>query len=257
MMTPSYGMAEATVYVSTAATGGAPVVVDFDPEKLAAGTAERCASEAGSPLISYGVPESPTVRIVDPDTCREMSRGHGRRDLGARRERGDRLLEQARGDGAHVRRHAGRPVPWHSRGSVAANGGPRFHLRGRAVHRGPHEGPVDRVRAQPLPRGHRGHGPGDHGWPGRGDIGAGGRTRRSWSPSSRSRSAATPTRRRCTSSASSRTTSPPPSRSAHGLNVADLVLVPPGSIPTTTSGKIRRAACVDQYRHQQFARLDA
>ena len=35
---------------------------------------------------------------------------------------------------------------------------------------------------------------------------------------------------------------------AHGLNVGDLVLVPAGSIPTTTSGKIRRAACVEQYR---------
>lgn len=43
---------------------------------------------------------------------------------------------------------------------------------------------------------------------------------------------------------------------SHGLNVADLVLVPPGSIPTTTSGKIRRAACVEQYRLQQFTRLD-
>ena len=38
--------------------------------------------------------------------------------------------------------------------------------------------------------------------------------------------------------------------SSHGLNVADLVLVPPGSIPTTTSGKIRRAACVEQYRRR-------
>jgi len=28
---------------------------------------------------------------------------------------------------------------------------------------------------------------------------------------------------------------------AHGLSVADLVLVPPGSIPITTSGKVRRA----------------
>ncbi len=44
---------------------------------------------------------------------------------------------------------------------------------------------------------------------------------------------------------------------SHGLSVADLVLVPPGSIPTTTSGKIRRAACVEQYRRQQFTRLDA
>ena len=43
----------------------------------------------------------------------------------------------------------------------------------------------------------------------------------------------------------------------HGLNVADLVLVAPGSIPTTTSGKIRRAACAQQYRQHEFERLDA
>ncbi|OOK82001.1 long-chain-fatty-acid--AMP ligase FadD28 domain protein [Mycobacterium kansasii] len=43
---------------------------------------------------------------------------------------------------------------------------------------------------------------------------------------------------------------------SHGLSVADLVLVAPGSIPITTSGKVRRAACVEQYRHDQFARLD-
>ena len=44
---------------------------------------------------------------------------------------------------------------------------------------------------------------------------------------------------------------------AHGLQVADIVLVAPGSIPTTTSGKIRRAACVEQHRQGQFVRLDA
>jgi long-chain fatty acid adenylyltransferase FadD28 len=43
---------------------------------------------------------------------------------------------------------------------------------------------------------------------------------------------------------------------SHGLSVADLVLVQPGSIPITTSGKVRRAACVQQYRHGEFARLD-
>ena len=43
---------------------------------------------------------------------------------------------------------------------------------------------------------------------------------------------------------------------SHGLSVADLVLVSPGSIPITTSGKVRRAACVEQYRQNQFARLD-
>ena len=42
-----------------------------------------------------------------------------------------------------------------------------------------------------------------------------------------------------------------------GLDVVDLVLVQPGSIPTTTSGKIRRSACVEHYRGEQFIRLDA
>lgn len=43
---------------------------------------------------------------------------------------------------------------------------------------------------------------------------------------------------------------------SHGLGVADLVLVSPGSIPITTSGKVRRAACVEQYQHGEFARVD-
>jgi acyl-CoA synthetase (AMP-forming)/AMP-acid ligase II len=44
---------------------------------------------------------------------------------------------------------------------------------------------------------------------------------------------------------------------SHGLRVADLVLVPPGSIPITTSGKIRRSSCVEAYRQDEFSRLDS
>ena len=43
---------------------------------------------------------------------------------------------------------------------------------------------------------------------------------------------------------------------AHGLSVADLVLVPPGSIPITTSGKVRRSSCVEHYRCGAFDRMD-
>ena len=43
---------------------------------------------------------------------------------------------------------------------------------------------------------------------------------------------------------------------SHGLRVADLVLVPPGSIPITTSGKIRRSSCVEIYQQDKFNRLD-
>ena len=42
----------------------------------------------------------------------------------------------------------------------------------------------------------------------------------------------------------------------HGLRVADLVLVPPGSLPITTSGKVRRSTCAKRYRRDEFTRLD-
>jgi long chain fatty acid CoA FadD26 len=38
--------------------------------------------------------------------------------------------------------------------------------------------------------------------------------------------------------------------------VADLVLVAPGSLPITTSGKIRRSTCADRERSEQFSRLE-
>jgi long-chain fatty acid adenylyltransferase FadD28 len=44
---------------------------------------------------------------------------------------------------------------------------------------------------------------------------------------------------------------------SHGLSVADLVLVGPGSIPITTSGKFRRAGNVKLYRQGKFKRADA
>jgi acyl-CoA synthetase (AMP-forming)/AMP-acid ligase II len=43
---------------------------------------------------------------------------------------------------------------------------------------------------------------------------------------------------------------------SHGVRVADLVMVPRGSIPITTSGKVRRSACVELYRQHEFTRLD-
>jgi long chain fatty acid CoA FadD26 len=43
---------------------------------------------------------------------------------------------------------------------------------------------------------------------------------------------------------------------SHGVRVADLVFVAPGSLPITTTGKIRRSTCADCYRAQQFRRLE-
>ena len=43
---------------------------------------------------------------------------------------------------------------------------------------------------------------------------------------------------------------------SHGVSVQDVVLVAPGSIPITTSGKVRRASCVTLYQDGGFQRLD-
>ena len=43
---------------------------------------------------------------------------------------------------------------------------------------------------------------------------------------------------------------------SHSVRVADLVLAASGSIPITTSGKVRRAACVERYRQDEFSRVD-
>lgn len=75
MIRPSYGLAEATVYVASRSSGDSPEIVDFESDELSEGIARRCASGTGTPLISYGVPQSPEVRIVDPDTSSECPAG--------------------------------------------------------------------------------------------------------------------------------------------------------------------------------------
>jgi fatty acid CoA ligase FadD28 len=61
---PTYGLPEATAYVATCRPARPPQIVRFESEKLSAGYAHRCRS--GTALISYGVPRSPAVRIVNP-----------------------------------------------------------------------------------------------------------------------------------------------------------------------------------------------
>ncbi len=72
---PSYGLAEATVYAATRNPAQPPHVVHFKSEELSVGHAERCESGTGTALVSYGVPRSPMIRIVDPDTRIECPQG--------------------------------------------------------------------------------------------------------------------------------------------------------------------------------------
>ncbi|MGB7234449.1 MAG: AMP-binding protein, partial [Rhodococcus sp. (in: high G+C Gram-positive bacteria)] len=58
MVRPSYGLAEATVFVATA-TWGESSTVHFDVDALSAGRAQRCAAGAGTALVKYKAPQSP------------------------------------------------------------------------------------------------------------------------------------------------------------------------------------------------------
>lgn len=256
MMQPSYGLAEATVYVASRAQAGAPKVVHFDPEKLAQGNAQPSSTRTGSPLLSYGVPQSPTVRIVDPDTGTQCPHG----TVGEIWVHGDNVAdgywqkpeETQRTFGAVLADPSpGTPEgPWLRTGDLGFLCDGELFIVGRMkdllIVYGRNHYPEDiestvqtitggRVAAISVPvdeteklvtiielknRGDSG----EHGQRGLDAL-----------------------KNDVTAAISD----------SHGLNVADLVLVAPGSIPTTTSGKIRRAACVERYRRQQFTRLDA
>jgi long-chain fatty acid adenylyltransferase FadD28 len=73
---PSYGLAEATAYVATRPQVRPPRVVRFDSVRLAAGLPHRAPRNGrGTALVSYGVPRSLIVRIVDPDSRIECPAG--------------------------------------------------------------------------------------------------------------------------------------------------------------------------------------
>jgi fatty acid CoA ligase FadD21 len=255
MITPSYGMAEATVYVSTMAAGGAPQIVDFVPDKLGAGTAERCATGSGNELISYGVPHSPPVRIVDPDTCKEC----GADTVGEIWTRGDNVSAGYWNKPDETKRTFGGmivdPAPDTPEGPWLRTGDLGFMSNGELFI-------VGRIKDLLIVYGRNHYAE---------DIEAtmqeitGGRVAaisvdvdhteklvaimeiRKRDDSEDEAGRLDVVKNKVTSAISAN----------HGLNAADLVLVAPGSIPITTSGKVRRGTCVEQYRAGQFTRVDA
>jgi long-chain fatty acid adenylyltransferase FadD28 len=256
VLRPGYGLAEATVYVVTGRPGQIPKTVRFDSDKLTAGKAERCENGGGTPLVSYGVPHSPTVRIVDPDTMTECPAGmtgeiwvHGENVALGYWQKPDET--EATFGGRLVAPSSGTPEgPWLRTGDQGFLFDDELFVIGR-------------IKDLLIVYG-RNHSPDD--------IEAtiqeitGGRCaaiavadshveklvvlievkKRGDSPEEVA-DKLTVVKREVTSAISN----------SHGLSVADLVLVSPGSIPITTSGKVRRATCVEQYRHGQFARVDA
>ena len=141
----AYGLAEATVYVTTSNPGRPAPIVRFDYEKLSAGHAKRCGDEQpGSELVSHGTPRACTVRIVDPETCIENPAGRVGEiwvygdNVAAGYWRNPQLSERTFG-GQLVDPSAG-----HAAGALASDRGFGRHIRRRALHHGPHQGCADR-----------------------------------------------------------------------------------------------------------------
>lgn len=68
---PAYGLAEATVYVSSSSRYELPTMTTFDRDKLSAGEAVPvpAGTERGAMHVGCGTPYGQEVLIVDPQTC--------------------------------------------------------------------------------------------------------------------------------------------------------------------------------------------
>ncbi len=254
-MRSSYGLAEATLYVTSAPKGHVPVTVCFDYEKLSAGYAKRCDTEGGTELVSYGPPRVVTTRIVDPDTRMENPAGkvgeiwvHGDSVAGGY-WRNPQLSEGTFGVEL-VDPSPGTPQgPWLRTGDLGVMSQGELFIIGRIkdllIVDGRNHYPDDieatvqeitggRVAAISIPdeRTER--------------LVAIAEVKKRGSEEE-ARHRLQTVKREVTSAISK----------SHSVRVADLVLVAPGSIPITTSGKVRRSACVERYRQDEFSRLEA
>jgi long-chain fatty acid adenylase/transferase FadD23 len=253
---PSYGLAEATVYVATSTPGKPPAIIDFDADELSAGQARRSTGEGSTPLISYEMPQSPTVRIVDPDTSTECPEGA----VGEIWVHGDNVAAGYWNKSAETERTfsgtlaaapAGTPEgPWMMTGDSGFVSGGELFIIGRIkdllIVRGRNHSPDDieatiqeitqgRCAAIAVP-----------------DV-VGEKlvtiieVKRRGASNEDATERLAVVKREVTAAIST----------SHGLSVSDLVLVSPGAIPITTSGKVRRAECVELYRHGKFDRINA
>lgn len=253
---PSYGLAEATVYALSRTPAHPPEIAYFDSEKLATGTAERCESATGTPLVSYGVPRSPTIRVVDPDTRIECAQGtvgeiwvHGdnvamgywQKPQETERTFGDRLVGPS----------AGTPeAPWLRTGDSGFFFDGELFIIGRIkdllIVYGRNHSPDDiEATVQEITRGRCAAIAVPH--KGMEKLVVIVEVKNKAASHGEGADKLAVVEREVTSAVSN----------SHGVGVADLVVVAPGSIPITTSGKVRRSACAEQYRQGQFARLNA
>jgi len=246
---PSYGLAEATLYVATPEASDTVRTARFGFEDLAAGVARRCepGQDGGTELTSYGPPRGYPIRIVDPETGIERPAG----TIGEIWARGDNVAlgywrkpeQTARVFRARINNPSeGTPAgPWLRTGDLGAVSDGELFIMGR-------------LKDLLIVDG-RNHHPEDieatiH------EI-TGGRVAAIAVQDEASENLVAIVEVKLAPRLDSvkREVADAVWKS-HNLCVDDLVLVSPGSIPITTSGKIRRSSCGQLYRQGGFQRLD-
>lgn len=259
MMRPSYGLAEATVFVASGMWDETAAPARFDTDELAAGRVRPATAGTGTVLVRYQVPHSPSVRIVDVDTNKECAPDvvgeiwvHGENVASGYwgfQGTGGTSPQEQQGFGATlVDPSPGTPAgPWLRTGDLGFIAGGELFIVGRIkdllIIRGRNLYPEDiEVTVQEI---------------------TGGRVAAISVVIDEAEQLVTVievkqngdagTTQRLNAIKGDVTSA---ISNAHGVSAGDLVLVAPGSIPTTTSGKIRRAACVEEYRSDRFVRLD-
>ncbi|MDF0529304.1 fatty-acid--AMP ligase [Tsukamurella sp. 8F] len=251
---PAYGLAEATLYVASLEPGTSLPIVRFDYEKLAAGYALRVEGEGGSEQVGLGHQRSTVFRVVDTESfevCPDERVGeiwvHGANVAAGYWNNPTRTAEVF--DAKLAQTESGTPEgPWMRTGDLGVISGGELFM-------------VGRIKDLIIIDG-RNHYPDDIESTVTSITGA--RTAAISVPGSDTEQLVVvaelrklPTdpqeiaehvqqTRRAVASAVSR---------AHTLRAADIVLVPQGAIPITTSGKTRRRETAETYRTGGFQRL--
>lgn len=254
---PSYGLTEATLWVASPKTGRPAGAVRFDNEQLSRGYAKPCSDQqdCGAELVGHGEPRMCDVRIVDPHRGTENPPGeigeiwvHGANVASGYWQK-PALTKHTFGGRIAAPSYRTPQGPWLRTGDLGVIFAGELFIVGRMkdvlIVDGRNHYPDDveatvqrisqgRVAAISVSHDHteqlvviaelseRGGSPGDQTYQLRA------------------------IKREIISAVAA----------WHGLRVADLVLVAPGCIPTTTSGKVRRSTCGEHYRKDEFKRLD-
>jgi long-chain fatty acid adenylyltransferase FadD28 len=252
---PCYGLAEATLYVAARRN---PEVVRFDAESLITGNPRRTDGDSGTPLVSYGAAISalsPTVRIVDPETHIERPAGtpgeiwvHGdnvTEGYWQKPEENERIFHAKIADPT-----PGTPDgPWLRTGDMGFFSEDELFVVGRLkdllIIYGRNHAPDDiEATISEITSGRSvAIAVSDDG--GVEQLVVIMEVKKRGDTEDEVKQRISNVARDVTSAISN----------THGIAVSDLVVVGPGSIPITTSGKVRRAACALLYQKKEFTRL--